>query len=78
MGKFSIPYFTGTNLKLRKRVACGATVAVGDVLCTIESNVIGLGQVDMDLEAEEAGVVEWLVEDNASVNFGEQIANLNH
>lgn len=72
--KLTIPHFTGINLRIKMKKRNGDAVSHGEVVCTIEFDVVTSGPAEAELEAYSNGRITWLIEDNAEVDFGQEIA----
>lgn len=71
----TVPSFSGENLRLTQMKKNGEKINRDDILYTIEFDALGMDcKADAEFPAMADGVVQWLIDDNVYVDFGDQIA----
>jgi hypothetical protein len=71
----TVPSFSGENLRLCQKRKNGEKINRNDILYTIEFDALGMDcKAEAEFPATTDGVLQWLIDDNATVDFGDQIA----
>ena len=72
-----VPRFSGKNLRLTLLKTNGAAVRKGDEICRIDFESLGaMGEADVTLESVSDGVIQWIVDGNSIVEFGQELGNV--